>query len=121
MREQVTVKRLSKASIDEEHDTAIGFGSDYATSGLNDAIKTRVGVRIFEAETVLLVEIFTDQVALQTELRQANAHDDRANQPFAYQVDSLSKDAAEDSKAKQGPGEVRLKCRQKIVTLVFGH
>ena len=60
---------------------------------MNDAIEARISIGVFEAEAILLIEVFADKIALQTELRQANANNDRTDQPIAYKVNPFAKDA----------------------------
>src|SRR5712671_4686910 len=99
LREQFTIRHLCKAGINEEHHAAICFGADHAPSGLNDTIQAGIGVCVFEASAIFLVEVIADEVPLQAKLRQADTNDHRADQPIAYEIDPFAKNATEHGKA----------------------
>ena len=114
---------VEPAAVDEEDAAGIGFGADDAAGGLERAGEAgvEVGIAVARARAELVLEQGAQGVVFQADLRHARAHDERAAQQVAGQVDSLGEHAAHDDQRQQRPLGMGRELGEEVLPGEFGH
>src|ERR1035437_4550526 len=118
---QAAVALLSEAGINQQNDALVCLGANHAANGLENAVHAGKRIGVVESGPRLFLEIVADQVALDAELRQSNAHNDRADQPVTDEIYTLAEHPAHHGKAHERLAMLGSEGEQESVTLGFAH